>query len=196
MNYVVKFSKPYVFEGNEYSEIDLSGIEKLTIQDAIDAQRQLIAGQDYAAAYSCETATSFARHIAAKVTELPVEFFALMSRGQFKRIHSIIYQTLNVKENTENHVMKLEHPVSYKGVEYTEIDLNGVAELNTLNESEAERRVVHSGFSVTGDNGLLFLYNCVVAAMATGIPEEFFTSLPFCETIKLKAAVNDRDFFV
>lgn len=35
-------------------------------------------------------------------------------------------------------MMQLGKPHSYKGKEYREIDLNGVADLNTLNESEAE----------------------------------------------------------
>lgn len=39
------------------------------------------------------------------------------------------------------------------------------------------------------------LYACVIASMATGLPEEFFTGLPVCEAVKLKNAVNDGDFF-
>ena len=31
--------------------------------------------------------------------------------------------------------------------------------------------------------------------MATGIPEEFFTTLPLYELLKPKNAVNDADFF-
>lgn len=37
----MKLTKPYVFEGKEYEEIDLSGLEKLTIRDAIDTQLEL-----------------------------------------------------------------------------------------------------------------------------------------------------------
>lgn len=74
----VKLEKPYVFENTEYQEIDLTGLEKLTIQDAIDAQRQLFGEQEVAAAVLCETTTAFARTMATKATELPVEFFKLM----------------------------------------------------------------------------------------------------------------------
>lgn len=38
---IIKLAKPYVFEGTEYGEIDLSGLDKLTVQDAIDAQLAL-----------------------------------------------------------------------------------------------------------------------------------------------------------
>ena len=45
------------------------------------------------------------------------------------------------------------------------------------------------------ENGTNYLYACVIASMATGIPEDFFTGLPMCELLKLKNAVNDADFF-
>ena len=38
MGNIVKFAKPYSFEGTEYTEVDLSGMDKLTIQDMIDIQ--------------------------------------------------------------------------------------------------------------------------------------------------------------
>ena len=159
---IVELAKPYVFEGKEYGEIDLTGLEKLTVQDAIDG--------------------------------MPIEFFKLMPRGAFKRVAGAVRRHLNVESRTENHVMHLEQPRHYKGKEYRDIDLNGVADLNTLNESEAENRMAREGFVVT-ENSTNYLYSCVIAAMATGIPEEFFTTLPLYELLKLKNAVNDADFF-
>ena len=41
---IVELARPYGFEGKEYGEIDLTGLEKLTVQDAIDVQRQLGGG--------------------------------------------------------------------------------------------------------------------------------------------------------
>ena len=123
-----------------------------------------------------------------------IEFFKLMPRGAFKRVAGAVRRHLNVESRTENHVMHLEQPRHYKGKEYRDIDLNGVADLNTLNESEAENRMAREGFVVT-ENSTNYLYSCVIAAMATGIPEEFFTTLPLYELLKLKNAVNDADFF-
>lgn len=54
--------------------------------------------------------------------------------------------------------------------------------------------MAREGFVVT-ENSTNYLYSCVIAAMATGIPEEFFTTLPLYELLKLKNAVNDADFF-
>jgi len=180
-------------EGKEYEEIDLSGLEKLTIRDAIDTQLELF-GVEVAASVLCETTTAFARTMAAKATGLPIEFFKLMPRGAFRRVAGMVRRYMNADGETENHVMQLGKPRSYKGKEYREIDLNGVADLNTLNESEAENRMAREGFAVT-ENGTNYLYACVIASMATGIPEDFFTSLPLYELLKLKNAVNDADFF-
>lgn len=191
---IVKLDRPYVFEETEYQEIDLTGLRRLTIQDAIDAQRQLFGEQEVAAAVLCETTTAFARTMATKATGMPVEFFKLMPRGVMKRVSAAVRRFLNVDGKTERHVMQLEKPQDYKGKVYQEIDLNGIADLNSLNESEAENRMAREGFVVT-ENGTNYLYACVIASMATGIPEDFFTGLPMCELLKLKNAVNDADFF-
>lgn len=191
---VVKLEKPYVFEETEYQEIDLTGLRSLTIQDAIDAQRELFGAKEVAAAVLCETTTAFARAMATKATGLPVEFFKLMPRGVMKRVVATVRGELNVESKTEHHVMQLEKPQTYQGKVYQEIDLNGIADLNSLHESEAENRLTREGFVVT-ENSSNYLYACVIASMATGIPEAFFTGLPLQELLKLKNAVNDEDFF-
>lgn len=193
--YLVKLGKPYLFEGKEYTEIDLSDLEKLTVQDAIDAQKQVLRDGETAAAWMCETTTAFAMALAVKATGLPVELFKMMPRGAFKKVTAVVQSCLSWAEKTKNHVMRLEKPCQYKGKKYREIDLNGVADLNTMHESEAENRLVREDFVVAGNNATYYLYACVIASMATGLPEEFFTSLPLCETVKLKNAVNDGDFF-
>ena len=39
---LVKLSKPYKFEGQTYSEIDLSGLDSLTAEDMIAAEKHLM----------------------------------------------------------------------------------------------------------------------------------------------------------
>ena len=191
---IVTFAKPYVFEDKEYPEIDLTDLDKLTIQDAIDTQRQLFGEQEVAASIICETTTAFARNIAAKASGLPIEFFKLMPRGAMKRVLVAVRNYVNADGETVDHVMPLEKPYTYKGKGYENIDLNGVADLNSLHESEAENRIARAGFVVT-ENSTNYLYACVIASMATGLPEEFFTGLPLYEVIKLKNSVNDAGFF-
>ena len=101
---------------------------------------------------------------------------------------------MNVDDATENGVMRLERPYSFQGQTYTEVDLSGVAELNSMNASEAENRLARAGFMVT-ETSFNYLFACILASMATGLPEEFFTGLPLCETLKLKNAVNESGFF-
>lgn len=191
---VVELPRPYTFEGKEYKEIDLRGLDALTIQDAIKIQRDLFMERDVAAAVLCETTTSFACGIAAKATGQPVEFFKLMPRWGVKRVVSAVRVYLNVDADTENHVMRLKKAQNFEGKSYQDIDLAGIADLNSMNESEAENRLAREGFVVTENSGN-YLYACVIASMATGLPEKFFTGLPLYEVLKLKNAVNDPHFF-
>ena len=176
---VIDLGKPYKFEGTEYTSIDLSGLDKLTVKDAIDAQRQLFNEREVAAA---------------KAAELPIEFFKLMPRGASRKVAGVVRNYMNVDAATENHVMQLEEPYHFKGQTYTEVDLNGIADLNSMNESEAENRLARAGFMVT-ETSFNYLFACILASMATGLPEEFFTGLPLREVLKLKNAVNDSGFF-
>ncbi len=188
---VLKLNKPFTFEGMEYTEIDLSGLEKLTIADAVDAQKRC--QEEIAAAVVCETTTVFAREIAVKATGMPVEFFKLLPRGASRQVVRAVQAHMNAPSSTENHVLKLEKPY-YSDGEYTEIDLNGLTDITAMNESEAENLIAREGFAIleTSSN---YLYICCLAGMATGRPVKFFTGLPLCELVKLKNAVNDPDFF-
>lgn len=191
---VITLKKPYTFEKKEYTEIDLSGLDKLTIQDAIDAQRKLFGERETASVVLCETTTAFAREIAAKATGLPVEFFKFAPRGLSKQIAATIQGHISVDQEMEKQVMKLKAPYRFKEMDYKEIDLSGVADLNSLDESGAENRLAREGFVIT-DNSTNYLYACCIASMATGKPEEFFTGLPLAELVKLRTAVNDAGFF-
>lgn len=191
---IISLGKPYVFEGREYDSLDLSGLDRLTVRDAIDIQSRLFDEREMAAAIMCETTTAFARAAAARATELPIEFFKLLPRGASRRVLVAVRQYLNVEDTTENHVMTLAKPYQFEGKTYTSVDLNGIADLNSMNESEAENRLARAGFMIT-DTSVNYLFQCILASMATGLPEEFFTGLPMYEVLKLKNAVNDAGFF-
>lgn len=193
--HVVTFKRPYTFERKEYAEVDLSGLDGLTVKDAIEAQRQLFSQQEVAASLLTETTTAFAQELAVRASGKPVEFFRLMKKPFYRPVFRYVREfVMNVEKGVENHVMELEKPYFFKGEEYREIDLNGVPDLNSMQESAAENRMAREGFVVT-ETSFNYLYACIIASMATGLPEEFFTGLPICETVKLKNAVNDGDFF-
>ncbi len=191
---VITFNKPYKFEGTEYTEIDLSGLDKLTIKDAIDIQKQLTAKREVAATVLTETSTAFARMVIAKATGYPIEFFEVMPRSLSKQVQQAVMMYLNIDTQTENHVMTFDKPYSFEGKSYKDIDLSKIGDLTSLNESEAENRMAREGI-ISPDNTANYFYSCILASMATGQPEEFFTGLPFKEILKLKLAVNDPSFF-
>jgi len=191
---VITLSRPYKFEGKEYTEVDLSGIKNLKIKDAIEAQKQLFSEREIAGVVLSETSTAFARAIAAKATGKPIEFFKFAPQRISKKVTQMVQLTLNTKTPTENHVMRFEKPYVFDGKEYREIDLSGIAEITSMNESEAENRLVREGFQVV-DTAALYLYCCIIASMSTGQPIDFFTGLPIEEVVKLRVAVNDPDFF-
>jgi hypothetical protein len=198
----VKFEKPYKFEGKEYTEIDLSGIEKMTVSDLIDIQKELMS--EAASSFVMETTASFAQVMATKASGKPVELFKLMPRGKIKQVQTAILKYLNAdqkKEDIEKHLLKFEKPYTYngdgkadiKGQTFEAVDLSGVGELNAMSESAAENRLTGAGFPAVNTERN-YLYAAIIASMGTGYPVDFFTGLPVREAAKLRNAV-DADFF-
>ena len=70
MENIVKFDKPYKFESKEYDRLDLSGMEKMTVQDLVDVQKKL--SGELAALAAMAATTSFAQEMAVKATGKPV----------------------------------------------------------------------------------------------------------------------------
>lgn len=69
----VTFSKPYRFEDKTYKEIDLSGLESLTAEDMIAADKFLTRNGNFTV--MPEMTLEYALFIASKATDLPIEFF-------------------------------------------------------------------------------------------------------------------------
>lgn len=70
---VVKFSKPYKFEGETYQSVDLSGLADLTADDMIAADRHLTSSGNFTV--MPEMSLGYALFIAARVSGKPLEFF-------------------------------------------------------------------------------------------------------------------------
>lgn len=206
MENIVKFDKPYKFEGKEYDSLDLSGMAKMTVQDLVDVQKKL--SGELASLAAMEATTSFAQEMAVKATGKPVEFFKLMPRGKIKLVQAAVLNAMDssqkaeeVKAQLKSHALKFAAPYTYEGSEKGElkgqtfegIDLSGVGELNTMSESTAENRLVAAGFNPV-NTGRNYLYCCIIASMGTGYPADFFAGLPLCEAVKMRDAV-DADFF-
>ena len=73
-DYIIRLKKPYKFEGKEYTEIDLSGLEDISAEDMIRVNKRLSRtspGIDVLPEVSLEYAINLAAH----ATKLPIEFF-------------------------------------------------------------------------------------------------------------------------
>ena len=189
----IKLAKPYVFEGKEYDEIDLTGMENLTVQDAIDAQGALT-GQA-ATMILPERSTAYIARLAAKATGKPVEFFELLPVGAARKLRGAFLQFMAVTADEDTGmVLKLAKPYTYKGKTYEEVDMSGAAELTTLDMAAAENKLAAAGH-LAPEPSYDYLYCCMMAARASGLDEAFFTGLPIAEALRIKNALNGDRFF-
>lgn len=69
----VKFSKVYRFEGKDYTEVDLSGMDDLSAEDMIAADRYLTRSGSFSV--MPEMTLEYACFIAARAAKQPIEFF-------------------------------------------------------------------------------------------------------------------------
>lgn len=74
VNMVVKFKKPYVFEGTTYNELDLTPLNDMTAEDMIAVNKRMSRGAFDAEAQP-ELTLEFALFMASRATKLPIEFF-------------------------------------------------------------------------------------------------------------------------
>ncbi|MGL5512950.1 MAG: phage tail assembly protein [Sporomusa sp.] len=71
--YKVEFSKPYSFEGVEYNDVDLSGLESLSASDMIAVSKILERGGSISVIP--EMTMEYCLLIAARASQKPIEFF-------------------------------------------------------------------------------------------------------------------------
>lgn len=71
--YLVIFKKPFVFEGDTYESVDLSGLEEISARDMIAVNKTIERGGTVN--MLPEMSLEYACLISARVTGKPVEFF-------------------------------------------------------------------------------------------------------------------------
>lgn len=69
----VTFGKPYHFEGKDYTGIDLSGLDNLTAENMIAADKYLTTNGSFSV--MPEMSMGYTLYIASMATGLPIEFF-------------------------------------------------------------------------------------------------------------------------
>lgn len=96
-------------------------------------------------------------------------------------------------DDTENElVVELSKPFFFEGKEYTRVDLTGLDNLSARDLCDAEAFCSRKG-DLTLMPAFGARYAIFVSSRATGLPIEFFESLPGKDSIKVQAAV--RNFF-
>ncbi|AYP68504.1 hypothetical protein EalM137_00054 [Exiguobacterium phage vB_EalM-137] len=90
---VVTFKKPYQFEGQTYESVDLSGIDDLTGDDLLEADRAYTASGQFSPLPEMTLAYAFS--IAATVTQQPVEFYRALPAKEGLKIKNEVIRFLN-----------------------------------------------------------------------------------------------------
>ena len=128
---LIELARPYKFDDKEYTEIDLSGLDDLTIKDAVLIIKKLYNEGEMAVMITPETATAYTDALAAAATKLPIEFFQLLPIGASKKVRQTVQASLRSAaaeedgdEDEHSHIMKFGKPYTYKGEKYTEVDLS------------------------------------------------------------------------
>lgn len=71
---ILTLKKPYKFEGQEYTEIDLTGLENLTAQDMISVNK-ILSRSSTGIDVMPEVSLEYACILASKAAKQPIEFF-------------------------------------------------------------------------------------------------------------------------
>lgn len=85
---VIKFKKPYNFEDETISEIDLSGLENITGNDMVQVNKALV--KQGLTPMLQEMQLEYAQLMAARVTGRPVEFFKGLSAKHSMKLKNTV----------------------------------------------------------------------------------------------------------
>ncbi len=81
---VIKFNKPYLFEGRTYDGIDLSGMEEMTAADMIAVSK--LVSRSSGVDVIPEVSLEYACHFAARAANQPVEFFLYLPPREVMKV--------------------------------------------------------------------------------------------------------------
>lgn len=87
---VVKFRKPYEFEGQTYTEVDLSGLEDTKGGQLENVGRQLLKKRPGLNPSTIEMTMDYATMLASRVSGKPVEFFERLPGKEAMKIKNTV----------------------------------------------------------------------------------------------------------
>ncbi|WP_313891121.1 phage tail assembly protein [Psychrobacillus sp.] len=89
----IQFNKPYNFEGTDYKEVDLSGLDNLTTSDLLTVEQQFNAAGNFAVMN--ELSLGFTMLVAAKASGKPIEFFHRLPAKEGFKVKNEVMGFLN-----------------------------------------------------------------------------------------------------
>lgn len=85
---VLRFKKPYSFEGETYTEVDLRGLEDVSAADLCKVGK--LAKKDNGVDPIPEMSLSYAIYMAARVTGKPIEFFQRLPAQEAIKLKNLV----------------------------------------------------------------------------------------------------------
>ncbi len=85
---VIKYRKPYEFEGEVFTELDLHGLEDLRGRDLTAIEKAFY--KTGVSSFVPESTTAYAKIVATKVTGLPAEYFEDLPVGEIEKIKNAV----------------------------------------------------------------------------------------------------------
>lgn len=85
---VIKYRKPYNFEGEVYTELDLHGLEDLRGRDLTAIEKSF--NKTGVSSFVPESTTTFAKIVATRVTGYPAEYFEDLPAGEVEKIKNAV----------------------------------------------------------------------------------------------------------
>lgn len=85
---VIKYRKPYDFEGEIHTELDLHGLEDLRGRDLTAIEKSF--NKTGVSSFVPESTTTFAKIVATRVTGYPAEYFEDLPAGEVEKIKNVV----------------------------------------------------------------------------------------------------------
>lgn len=85
---VIKYRKPYKFEGETHTELDLRGLEDLRGRDLTAIEKSF--NKTGVSSFVPESTTTFAKIVATRVTGYPAEYFEDLPAGEVEKIKNVV----------------------------------------------------------------------------------------------------------
>lgn len=85
---IIKYRKPFNFEGETHTELDLTALEDLRGRDLTAIEKAF--HKTGVSSFVPESTTTYAKIVATKVTGLPAEYFEDLPAGEIEKIKNAV----------------------------------------------------------------------------------------------------------